>query len=120
MLHQLQVTEPTLLLPDFDLQISLPYHASHSNPFSIFVLYSTPQIVDLIVQYTNQNPRKAADPDRPNARANQWYPTTRAEVYVYLGIRIYMTIYPQSEIQDYWSTKRETPFHEFTRYMTRI
>jgi hypothetical protein len=60
-----------MVLPDFDLQISLPYHALHSNPFSIFALYYTPQIVDLIVQYTNQNPRKAADPDRPNARANQ-------------------------------------------------
>jgi hypothetical protein len=36
-------------LDDFDVQLTLPSHVSPTTPFSIFTLYYTPQIIDLIV-----------------------------------------------------------------------
>ena len=42
------------------------------------------------------------DDSCPHARANQWYPTYKGELYVYFAICIYMILYIYNEISDYW------------------
>ena len=47
------------------------------------------------------------------------YPTCAGEIYLYLAIRIYMTLYICNEIADYWNTKDFTPDHPIASYMSR-
>jgi hypothetical protein len=105
--------------PDFEFEITLPANASPEDPITLFTLYYTPEIVQSIVQCTNNLPREAQDPSRPKARANQWYPTCEKELYIFIAMRIYMTLFPMDEIADYWSTNKLFPYHSITQYMTR-
>jgi hypothetical protein len=82
-------------------------------------MYYTPEIIDLIVEKTNTYLRKPQDDSTPYARANDWYPTCRGEIYIYLAIRIYMSLHVENEIADYWNTKDMTPEHPITKFLSR-
>jgi hypothetical protein len=88
-------------LPYFLWQINLPENVSPDNPITLFTIYYTPEIIDLIVQKTNSFKREADDPGRPRLRANGWYPTCSREIYIYLAIRIYITLIVYNKILDY-------------------
>jgi hypothetical protein len=81
--------------------IHLPESASPDDPKSLFTLYYSPEIIDQIVDYTNECFREPRGPKEPHCVAHNWYPTYAAEIYVYLCIRIYMTLIIQNEIQHY-------------------
>jgi Transposase IS4 len=106
-------------LPDFGWEITLPENASPDDPITLFTMYYTPEIMDMIVERTNEYAREPEDDSLPYARANQWYPTCRGELYIYFAIRIYMTLYVMNEISDYWDTSKFTPDHSITSYMSR-
>jgi hypothetical protein len=105
--------------PDFDFKITLPPDTSPDDPITLFTLYYTPEIIESIVQHTNNAPRKAQDPSKPNARANQWYPTCAGEIYLFLAIKIYMTLFPMDKVADYWNSHKLFPRHVITQYMSR-
>ena len=106
-------------LPDFSFDIDLPDDVSPDDPISLFEIYYTPEIIDKIVQHTNQYERTPKDPSKPYCRAHNWYPTCPAEIYTYLAIHIYMTLHIDNEIADYWNTSDTTPSHPITKYITR-
>jgi hypothetical protein len=91
-------------LPDFGWEITLPDHTSPNDPITLFTMYYTLEIMDMIVERTNEYTRKLVDDSLPYARANQWYPTCREELYIFFAIRIYMTLVVLNEISDYWDT----------------
>lgn len=105
--------------PDFDFEIRLPTRTPSNDPFALFTLYYTPELLQSIVTYTNSYIREPRDPSKPKSRALQWYPTCVQEIYVFFAIRIYMTIYPLNKIEDYWDTRLDTPYHHFTKFMAR-
>ena len=88
-------------LPNWDWQITLPENASPDDPIILFTMYYTPGIIDLIVKKTNEYVWKPQDDSSPYARANQWYLTCSREIYLYLVIWIYMSLYICNEIADY-------------------
>ena len=45
-------------LPDFSWEIILPEHVSPDDPITLFTIYYTPEIMDLIVEKTNGHLRK--------------------------------------------------------------
>ena len=106
-------------LPPFGQEISLPEDVSPDDPITLFTMYYTPEIIDLIVEKTNTYLRKPQDDSTPYARANDWYPTCRGEIYIYLAIRIYMSLHVENEIADYWNTKDMTPEHLITKFLSR-
>jgi hypothetical protein len=106
-------------LPNFGWEINLPEDASPDDPITLFTMYYTPEIIDMIVEKTNSYLREPKDESSPYARANKWYPTCHGEIYVYFAIRIYMTLYICNEIADYWNTKDFTPEHPISAYMSR-
>jgi hypothetical protein len=106
-------------LPNWDWEITLPENASPDDPISLFTMYYTPEIIDLIVTKTNEYRREPQDNSCPRARAMEWYPTCTGEIYLYFAIRIYMTLYICNEIADYWNTKDFTPDHPIASYMSR-
>jgi hypothetical protein len=106
-------------LPNWGWEINLPDNASPDDPITLFTMYYTPEIIDLIVEKTNNYLREPQDDSCPRARAKEWYPTCAGEIYLYFAIRIYMTLYICNEISDYWNTKDFTPDHPISHYMSR-
>jgi len=62
-------------LPHFDWEIHLPENVSPDDPITLFTMYYTPEIMDMIVQNTNNYIRRPKNDMFPKSRANQWYPT---------------------------------------------
>lgn len=76
------------------------------TPFNYFGLLWPKEILDLILEHTNHNlkEKKLGELDK-------------AELTRYLGIRLYMAVYPiRGSVEDYWRQKsaKETlePFHD--------
>ena len=88
-------------LPNFDFEITLPDHVSPNEPISLFCLYYTPKIVNKIVRYTNKYIQEPQEQSIHYTRVGTWYPTHTREIYIYLAIRIYMTLYVQNKISSY-------------------
>ena len=106
-------------LPDFDWEITLPENTSPDDPITLFTMYYTPEIIDIIVEKTNSYLREPKDESCPHARADKWYPTSCGEIYTYFAVRIYMTLFVCNKIADYWNTKDFTPNHPISDYMSR-
>ena len=106
-------------LPAFGWEITLPENVSADDPITLITMYYTTEIMDMIVQKTNDYVRTPEDDSCPHARANQWYPTCKGELYIYFAIRIYMTLYVCNEISDYWDTRDFTPMHPISKEMPR-
>jgi hypothetical protein len=58
-------------LPNWGWQIMLPENASPDVPITLFTMYYTPEIINTIVEKTNEYRREPQDKSRPHARANQ-------------------------------------------------
>jgi hypothetical protein len=106
-------------ISDFEVEICLPEHVSPDDPITIFTLYYSPEIMQKIVSSTNATERQPKDSSKKRSRAFDWKGTCIGEIYIFMAIRIYMTVYPLNEVADYWSAKKITPFHYVTRYMAR-
>ena len=106
-------------LPDWGWEINLPNNVSPDDPITLFTLYYTPEIVDLIVEKTNSYLREPQDDSCARARAKEWYPTSCREIYIYFAIRIYMTLHIDNKIADYWNTRDFALLHPITSYMSR-
>ena len=106
-----------MILEDHDIEISLPEGVSAEDPYTLFELYYSLEIIESIVEATNSYDRKV--PDKPRARGKDWYPTTNREIYLYMAVRIYMTIHIENEISDYWSTSKDDAFHPCSVYLPK-
>ena len=106
-------------LPHFDWEIHLPENVSPDDPITLFTMYYTPKIMDMIIENTNNYARKSRNELAPRARVKEWYPTCCEELYLYFAIRIYITLYVQNEISDYWIKGNFTPYHDVIQKMPR-
>ena len=68
-------------------------------------------MIDHIVSCTNDYKGRPQNKSKSYARRNKWYPTTRGKLYTYFAIRVYMTLYIENELSDYWSIKEATLIH---------
>jgi hypothetical protein len=57
-------------LPNWGWEIMLPENVSPDDPITLFTLYYTPEIIELIVKKTNEYQREPQDDSCPRARAN--------------------------------------------------
>jgi hypothetical protein len=57
-------------LPDFRWEITLLENASPDDPITLFTMYYTPEIIDIIVEKTNEYAQELANDSLPYARAN--------------------------------------------------
>ena len=69
-LHKQGSTFKPMQLPQFGWEITLPEDVSLDDPITLFTMYYTPEIIDLIVEKTNTYLRKPQDNSTPYARAN--------------------------------------------------
>ncbi|KAJ0168052.1 PiggyBac transposable element-derived protein 4 [Colletotrichum tanaceti] len=92
------------------------------QPVDLFFDFVPAELVGRWVKWTNAGPPSARlGPAQRRSRSLLWKPTTSDELYLFLGILIYMGIHPEAEVARYWSVQQdqEDPIHPFTRLMTR-
>jgi hypothetical protein len=106
-------------LPYFSWEIYFPEDVSLDDFITLFTIYYTPEIMDIIIKNTNNYARKPRNKLVSCTGANEWYPTCCKELYLYFAIRIYMTLVVFNEIFDYWNTTSIMPTHEITKWIAR-
>jgi hypothetical protein len=58
-------------LPNWGWEINLPDDVSPDDPITLFTMYYTPEIINLIVEKTNNYLREPQDDSCPRARAKE-------------------------------------------------
>jgi hypothetical protein len=106
-------------LRDRHFEITLPETSSPDDPITLFLLYYNSRIIETIVQYTNSYAPSQFGPLQERSRAAEWFPTSAGEIYIYLAIRVYSTLFEEDEIANYWDTREGTPNHYISEYMAR-
>ena len=107
-----------LKCPQFDHKINLPPTITPSNALGIFTLFFSLPTVQTIVQNTNKNHERVPRPLQKHAQAQDWVDTTVQEIYIYLGILIYISIYKEPEFKRYWNTGPIYLYHLIRDWMS--
>jgi hypothetical protein len=63
-------------------------------------------------------PGSQTGPWTKNSRQNAWMPTSTNEIYLFLGMLIFMAESPRTRVADYWQTKQVN--RAASTYVTRI
>lgn len=107
-------------LPPFPHHVNLPATVLPSNPWDIFRLFITTDMISTIVNFTNTRVSQLPREDlKPRALLNSWYNVTIEKIYAYIGIRIYMGLHSEVCTRDYWSSGLNKPSHPLTEVMSR-
>lgn len=107
-------------LPPFPHHVNLPATVLPSNPWEIFRLFISTDMISIIVDFTNTRASQLPREDlKPRALLNSWYNVTIEEIYAYIGIRIYMGLHSEVCTRDYWSIGPNKPFHPLSEVMSR-
>lgn len=87
------------------------------RPITLFLLYYCEDIIDSIVEATNQfiQPMGIS----AFARGKRWYPMYTKEIYIYLAIQIYIMIYIENKLDYYWGTSISQPNHPISKYLSK-
>ena len=104
-------------VPEFTSRVMLPSGVTPLDALSIFSLFFPDQILDTIVESTNQSAIQIPGPNQLHSRAYIWVPLTCRELKTYLAVIIYMGLYEERQIEDYWSIDDFTPFHIVCKYI---
>lgn len=92
------------------------------TPLSLLQEFIPVSLIKSWVEYTNKHEGfTPVGPTQPYARTVKWKATTTAEVYLFLGILIYMEIHIENRMEDYWKASPEVgmrPKHPIVRHMT--
>ena len=88
----------------------LPQHVSRTS-YDIFSLFFIEEILQKLVNYTNEygNSSEIDIEDKPYART--WFPTTVKELRAYIATFIYMGLHTEACIEDFWNTKPTKAIH---------
>jgi hypothetical protein len=82
-------------VPDRDFPVRQPLPPT---PLQLCQLFLPEQLVERWVSYTNNAPVPTAG----QANQDQWKPTSIAEVYLWIGILIYMSLHREKRYRDHW------------------
>jgi hypothetical protein len=78
--------------------------------------------MDNLVNVTNRNAQFSSQLTVPkkHSRALKWHDTMIADFYIFFTIKMYMGLYKESRLEDFWDTKQSTPDHIVSRYMASV
>ncbi|KFA51173.1 hypothetical protein S40293_10265 [Stachybotrys chartarum IBT 40293] len=103
-------------VPDCDFLIrDLP-----ATPLKLFQEFLPILIVEKWVRYTNEAPGPVPEDGSRYSRQNRWKPTSVEEVYIWIGILIYMTLHKEFYYEDHWKAiTRDSyvPSHPIIQFM---
>lgn len=78
-----------------------------SSPLLLFQLFLPIFLVEKWVKYTNEGPIPGPyGPPSKHSSKNAWTPISIEEVYVWIGILIYIGIHKETRLEDHWKTSK--------------
>ena len=80
---------------------NLPPNVNTHDPFELFSLFFTDEIMDKLVEWTNEH-AELYPPNEELEHPRAWQPTCKQELYAYFAVQIHMGITIESCIEDYW------------------
>jgi len=80
---------------------NLPDNINNEDPWQLFKLFWTDELIDRLVKHTNKN-AKLHPPPEDKDFPRRWKPTSRQELYAYLAVLIHIGLHIESSIKDYW------------------
>ncbi|KAG9064049.1 hypothetical protein KI688_003228 [Linnemannia hyalina] len=80
-------------------------------------IFSDPVLTDLA---DNTNAYAASKGAGTGEGSRQWVKTTPDELRTFLGIIVYMGVFRQNSVSEYWSTFPECPQHNITTFMSLV
>lgn len=82
-------------------------NADCNDPFSLYKLFFTDYILDMIVEETNKYAVQCINNSSSSSKRHQqaWQPVTRGEMNTFIGILLIMGVTQLPEIRLYWSKK---------------
>lgn len=86
------------------------------SPLTLFSLFFSDTVLADLAKNTNAYAMSNGAGATENAR--QWTKTTEDELRIFLGIIVYMGVFKQSSITDYWTTNPEYPQHNIVDFMS--
>ena len=92
------------------------------SPVQLFQLFVPEFLVESWVKWTNTSPIPGPEgPPQRRSRKLNWKPTSVSEVYLFLGILLYMGIHKEPTIESYWqgSLSNRNARHHFPRFISR-
>ena len=111
-------------LPDFDPvpidnnttygRPNIPEYIDTSDPYAIFRLFFTDELLDKLAEFTNRNAELHPTPleRQPKDSPRPWKPTCRQELLAYLAVLFHMGIHTEPSTEDYWnSSLSDGPIH---------
>src|SRR6478735_10969267 len=99
-------------VPDRDFLVRQPLPLS---PVQLFQLFLPEYIIERWVSYTNKAPALAGE------RQSHWTPISMPEVYLWIGILIYISLHREKRYEDHWKAStpdRWVPDHPIRDFMT--
>ncbi|KAK1840386.1 hypothetical protein CCHR01_16995 [Colletotrichum chrysophilum] len=113
-------------VPGHFLPLDVPRRAPEirglpDRPIDLLFRYIPRDLVGRWAEWTNGAESSKFGPAQQHSRNSKWRPTSTEEIYLFLGILIYMGLHSESQIDRYWSIdqKKEDPIHPFTRFISR-
>jgi len=99
---------------------NLPPDVDPHNPFDLFSLFFTDDIIDKLVEWTNKHVELyPLDEDKENPRP--WELIYKKELYAYLAVLIHMGITTEPAIEDYWKDlKTYGTLHVIKQYISVV
>ncbi|KAG5753082.1 hypothetical protein H9Q70_004257 [Fusarium xylarioides] len=91
-----------------------------AEPVDLFLQFLPEKIVEKWVQYTNKAAKSLAEED-PDFGPH-WKPVRLPEVYLFIGIVIYIGLHKEADLRSYWATNTESKFlpsHPISLLITR-
>jgi hypothetical protein len=92
-----------------------------STLLKLFQLFLPETTVQQWVDYTNNQANAPATETMEGSRQSQWNPTSVAEIYIWIGIWIYMISHKEYRFEDFWRVPKEGedgPSHSVIKYMS--
>ena len=80
---------------------NLPSDVDQHDPYELFSLFFTEDIINKLVEWTNKHAELYPSHEETE-HARPWQPTCKEELYAYFGVLIHMGITIESCIEDYW------------------
>jgi hypothetical protein len=104
-------------IPERDLVVKpLP-----PTPLKLFQLFLPESLVEQWAVSTNDPDNAPAATTIEGTRQSQWTPTSAAEIWIWIGIWIYMISHKEFRFEDFWrpkTAKKHRPAHPIIKYMS--
>ena len=82
-------------------KLNLLKYINNKDPWQIFKLFQTDELVDRLIEYINKNIELHPFSEDKDF-LYRWTPISRQKLYAYLAVLIYIGLYIESTIKDYW------------------